>query len=262
MTEEDKKFDLFTERITQTPLPLDTTPMARIQMFAREMAEGALHEFWDFFIEFGRTGSIKFNRLQHDKSRFESHYFNIYLYRRWNNKYPRLELVALNGYINLTDAGFEINKSSFDLRKEVEPANVFISYKRSESSAFALLIAARLQNEGLEPFLDMALIPGEKWHAGLETRIEKYDYLIAVIGKNTLTSEICLNEIRWALEYGKRVIPVFHNRFTYVSKKWSLEPKIDIALTELQQVIVKEESASGYNAAIDELLNKAFGIMP
>ncbi len=263
MEDEDKRFFLFIERIKKHPLPSENMPMERIRTFAQELTEGIFYEFWDLFIEYGRVGHGHLNRIEHDKQRFESRYFELYLYHRWNMNYPRMDHVAINGYISLSDIGFQINKPAFDLRKEPILSKIFISYKRDESSAFAMFALTRLKMEGFETFIDMSLIPGEDWHAGLEERIKnkEYDYLIALIGKETLKSDVCVKEIGWAIDAGLEIIPVWHNKFKFVSNKWNLKPEIESAIQKKHAVQVKEESASGYNTAMVELLNR-FGITP
>jgi hypothetical protein len=119
-----------------------------------------------------------------------------------------------------------------------------------------------MKTHGLEAFLDMALIPGEDWHAGLKERIQQYDYLIVILGQETLSSEYVTKEIAWALEAELRIIPIWHNEFKYESNKWSLPPEIHETLSRKHAIEVKEESALGYETAIIELLNKNFGITP
>ena len=49
------------------------------------------------------------------------------------------------------------------------PPNVFISYKRSESSAFAILLEARIKYETTSrPMWDKNMELGDDWHSRLE----------------------------------------------------------------------------------------------
>ena len=53
------------------------------------------------------------------------------------------------------------------------PPNVFISYKRSESSAFALLLEARIKYETTAtPIMDKSIEPGDDWHPQLEDLVK------------------------------------------------------------------------------------------
>jgi hypothetical protein len=244
-------FDQWLHRVCERPLP--TNPMAQIRALAKELAEGAALRYWDVQLYLFRgvlTQSASQQMLL------------TYLKRRWNDEYPSLGLLIRNQYLFAhTNDTLDISEKAFNLLEEAEPANIFISYKRSESSAFALLVLARLKMAGLEPFLDLALEPGEDWEAGLKERIQKYDYLIALLGPKTLTSPVVVQELTWAIEAGLTVIPVWHNRFKFSADKWSLPPEIEVVLHKTHTIRVLEESPLGYNNAIVELLNR-FGVTP
>jgi hypothetical protein len=113
----------------------------------------------------------------------------------------------------------------------------------------------------LKQFLDVALEPGEDWHAGLKERIQQYDYFILLLGTDTLASKIVAKEITWALDAGLKIIPIWHNEFKYETGKWDLSPEIDNLLQNTHTIRVLEESASGYEKALIELLNR-FGVTP
>ena len=152
--------------------------VARIKLLAKELALGVHKELWH------HTFSI--DRGRHISAR--SYLFYRYFEKRWKTKTTDvsfyLELLQGHGYIH----GHTLTQAAFDLLNETEPYNVFISYKHCESSAFVLLVVARLKEHGLMPFCDMALIPGEDWHAELEERIKESDHFIVLIGKKTLRS--------------------------------------------------------------------------
>ena len=82
-----------------------------------------------------------------------------------------------------------------------------------------------------------------------------------MIGKETLKSDVCIKEIGWAIEAELTIIPVWHNKFRFVTNKWGLKSEIENALAKKHAIQVKEESASGYNTAMTELLNR-FWITP
>jgi TIR domain-containing protein len=116
-----------------------------------------------------------------------------YIGRRWNYQCPSFYLLKANGYVDFDNQqGLVIRKPAFELVQEIEPSTIFISYRRKDSSAFALLILKYLKENGLDAFLDLALVPGEDWHAGLKERIQGYDFLILILSKETLSSEFVL----------------------------------------------------------------------
>jgi hypothetical protein len=246
-------FETFMQRTVQRPLPQN--PMTRIRILAKELAEGAAVGLWGISFRMFR-GQLVTSEDQQD--------LLTYLNDRWNKAWPHFGLLISNGYLKF-DAGENdvyLTKAAFDLIDESEPANVFISYKRSDSSAFALLVLARMKAAGIEPFLDLALQPGDDWEKGLKGRIEKYQYLVVLLSHDTLKSEVCIKEISWAIEAGLAIIPIWHNGFVYKSGAWdALSVKVDTALSKTHTIRVIEESALGYNNAIVELLNR-FGVMP
>lgn len=247
---DEQGFDRYLERLLARPLPQNA--MARVRVFAKELAEGAAEGHWGTEI-YAFRGAV--NETAEPK-------VSAYLTRRWGENLPGFHLLVSNGYVVWDTNAYTIQKSAFDLLETVEPANIFISYKRSESSAFALLVLARLKAAGLEPFLDLALVPGDDWESGLRERIRRYDYLIALLGKDTLASEVCIKEIGWALEAKLAVIPVWHNGFKHNAADWPLVPTgVNTLLSSTHSIRVVEESALGYNNAIVELLNR-FGVTP
>ena len=248
--------DEFIEKVCQRPLP--NNPMARIRTLAKELAEGAAEELWSISIQ-GVPSSAQWNKWVPISKEL-----NKYLLDRWNDHYPSWTLLRANQYLDYregTGTGFYITDLAFDLLEEAPLSTIFISYKRSESSAFALLVLARLKQAGLDAFLDLTLEPGEDWHAGLKERIQQRDFFILLLGKETLTSEVVRKEIAWALEGDAVVIPVWHNSFEYKTGKWDVSSEIDAVLRNNHSVRVLEESALAYNNAIVELLNR-FGITP
>lgn len=257
--------DEFIQKVCQRPLP--TNPMARIRILAKELAEGAVEGVWNDLVGSynGLFTDKDGNRLNKDgrwgmRGDKKSRYFEV----RWADEYPDLQLLESNNYLRETNHGYypRLTEKAFNLLSEVEPTNIFISYKRSQSSVFALLVLARLKEVGLEPFLDMALVPGEDWHKGLKERIEKYDYFITLLGPDTLSSEVVIDEIGWALDAGLAIIPIWHNGFEYKSEDWPNVPlKIDHILKHTHTIRVVEENPLEYDKALTELLN-LFGFTP
>ena len=241
----------FLEECAMTSIP--SGEVARVKLLAKELALGVLAGLWKRTLD----DVILESRKQ-------------YLQRRWDMKYlsnewhVKAEQLRGYGYLeeyNTYDGG-KLTNTAFDLLDETEPYNIFISYKRSESSALALLVLARLKEHGLIPFVDMALEAGGNWHAELEDRIKENDYFIILLGKDTLSSPMTLKEIQWALKYGKTIIPVWHSGFELNDDKWTaVDETVKNAIQQTNAIRVTDESASGYNTAIVELLNR-FGVTP
>lgn len=223
--------------------------MGRIRTLARELAEGAYAGCWPLEIyafrgELGEGGVTE------------------YLEKRWENGNPGFGLLTVMKYLDWNGSNsYIITKNAFDLMNEAPPANIFISYRRKESSAFALLVLARLKSAGLSPFLDMSLVPGEEWQRGLKQRLQSNDYVTVLIGPDTLYSNEVVNELLWALEAGVTIIPIWHGGFVFKPGQYRLPAEIERVLQATHTIRVLEESAVGYNNALVELLNR-FGVTP
>jgi hypothetical protein len=271
----DAQFETWLNKVCQREIPSNIS--GRIQTFAKELAEGAQESFWT--TELSELVNRVEDLMGWDDNQAE------YIVQRWNKQHPQIGLLVSRHYLqrivetyyedaiytaaNLDGGGrersriyYQITAEAFELLNEAPETYIFISYRRKDSSAFALLILKTLKAERLEAFLDIALEPGEDWHAGLKERIEKYDFLILVLGKETLSSKYVLDEVEWAMNAGLTIIPVWHNDFEYNSADWGNIPvKIDRMLQNTHAIRVREESALDYNTAIVELLNR-FGITP
>lgn len=239
--------DEFLNRLSARDIPKH--PMGRIRALARELAEGAYEGVWPLEI-YAFRGDVSDGGVTE------------YLERRWGGENPGFPLLAVMKFLEWNgNNGYLITKASFDLMGEAPPADIFISYRRKESSAFALLVLARLKEAGLTPFLDMSLIPGEEWQHGLKRRIQSNDYVVALIGPDTLNSGEVAAELLWAVEAGVTIIPIWHGGFVFRLGAYRLHPDVERVLQTTQTIRVLEESAVGYNNAIVELLNR-FGMTP
>ena len=246
MTSDLKKF--LEER---SKIPIPSGDVARVRLLAKELALGLHRGLWDDFICVNPRYGPDHEHLQWFwQERWGTHDFEHFA-----------ELLQFHGYVYVRDA-FRLGGGTVALLDETEPYNVFISYKRSESSALALLILARLKEHGLIPFVDMALEAGGNWHADLEARIKENDYFIILLGQDTLSSPMTLKEIEWALKYEKTIIPIWHSGFDVSDGRWGEVPaEVMDAIQQTNAIRVTDESASGYNTAIVELLNR-FGVTP
>jgi hypothetical protein len=247
------ELDEFIQRLTHRMLP--NNPMSRVRVLAKELAEGAVEGLWGYGISTFR-GEV--NDLQVAR----------YLQERWRDEMPNLGLLIGSGYAQETlDTfnkinGFRITEKAFDLVEEVEPADVFISYRRKDSSAFALLVLARLKAEGLNAFVDLSIQPGDNWQTHLKEQIQSRDYFVVLLGKDSLSSEVLHQELAWAVQAGANIMPIWHNTFVYRPEDWTqLPPEVARILSTTHTIRVLEESALAYNNAIVELLNR-FGITP
>ncbi len=275
-------FEAWLAKVCERPLPIES--FARIESFIREVADGAMRGYWTYrvfhrdslpaFLVYGNNRHSIYPRNLHIAKAlilvdfrkyplvFEGENYRIahYLHKRWEFEWPDLDIMYINGY--LTD-DLVLTKSAFDLARTAESGSVFVSYHRSQSSAFALLVSARLKTFGIDCFLDMSIQPGDDWHADIEQRIKSYSAFVLLLAPDTLRSESVCKEITWAFEAGMTVIPIYHARFKSVEDIDDnlLTPENRKRLGRINAIPVTDESAAGYNAAIVDLLNR-FGVTP
>ena len=180
-------------------------------------------------------------------------------------------LIANNFLLEPADVyrnmNYELLQSSFELLQEIEPTTIFISYKRDQSSAFALLTLKYLKQFDLEAFLDLSIDPGDNWHASLEKKIEDCQFMVLLLGKTTLSSENVCKEIMWALDQKKEIIPIRQPDFSFCNIVWpdnlslEVQEKISKKVNLTNAIRIQEESALEYHKAMTALLNR-FGITP
>jgi len=237
-------------------------PMARIETFARELAEGAAHGLWSTTFN---AFAVSFEGRRENTPEAQRIY--DYIVARWDNldSIPKYDLLEQNSFLFLKEAKqyevlYTITKASFDLLSTSDASSIFISYKRSESSSFALLVAHILRHAGLNPFVDMQLEAGSDWRNQLRDSIRNSDYLVLLLAPTTLQSTVTLQEIEWAMGAGTTVVPIWHRGFSFNASEWKNLPEtIRELIADTHTIRVTEENPLAYNTAMSELLNR-FGI--
>lgn len=224
-----------------------TDILARVHEFARDLAYGATLGLWHTQIHWRKL--VNPDISQHSKV------FAAQLGPKWGTEIPSEYLLLSFGYLReygsesghsiylLTDKAFQL------LEKPSSPPNVFISYRRQDSSALALLVEARLRLAGNpNPFVDKNLVPGEEWNAQIKQQIQGSRYFICLIGKTTLESPHVLREIDWATESDSTIISVWHNGVR-------MNRGVPDVLQKRHAITVSEENALGYETVVNQLLN-------
>ena len=89
--------------------------------------------------------------------------------------------------------------------------DVFISYGRADSKAFAIKLNEKLTAQGLNVWFDQEDIPlAVDYQEQINSGIEKTHNFIFIIAPHSVNSEYCLKEINQAIQYNKRIIPLLH----------------------------------------------------
>jgi hypothetical protein len=189
------------------------------------------------------------------------------LLKKWGTGMPDLSLLVSFGYLEVTvrddqQTNYLLTQRAFELLDQPAPQSIFISYRRSESSAFALLLLARFRLHGLSSFMDMNIEPGTEWHSRLELEIGHRENFVCLVGPNTLESEYVRQEVLWALDADAHIVPIWHNGFN--ETQWELARMRYKALEAFfgkQAIQVDHENPVAYETAIIQLLNH-FDVTP
>ncbi|MEY2978291.1 MAG: hypothetical protein RLZZ435_2430, partial [Cyanobacteriota bacterium] len=89
--------------------------------------------------------------------------------------------------------------------------DVFISYGRADSKAFAKNLNDRLVSAGLAVWFDFDDIPlGVDYQKQIDDGIEKADNFVFIISPHSINSSYCGLEVQQAIALGKRIIPILH----------------------------------------------------
>ena len=84
----------------------------------------------------------------------------------------------------------------------------FLSYSRTNKD-FALKLARELKAEGLSVWLDQLDIPtGSRWDREVEKALKECEIFMIILTPASINSENVLDEIGYAIDNGKRILPV------------------------------------------------------
>lgn len=235
-------------------------PIARVHDFARDLAYGVAQGLWGTtFSVFPRAGGPEWSMLE------ERGDFRPYLGRKWDHRPPSVDLLLSFEYVQVYEEkqyhrNYLLTKRAFTLlEKPMAAPSVFVSYRRRESSALALLVEARLKlaDPTIEVFVDKDIPVGENWERILRDQVEQARYVVPIIGPHTLASEHVMDEITWALGSQTTLITMLLPGYHFGTEP-DPNPRAAQIITRLQaiqSIPIKTESAEDYDAAIRRLLN-------
>ena len=84
---------------------------------------------------------------------------------------------------------------------------IFISYSRKDSE-YMSEFSKSLRNAGANLWSDKQIVPGGLWDNSIETALTSCDVIIVLISKASVNSNNVMDEVSFALEENKKVIPV------------------------------------------------------
>lgn len=91
---------------------------------------------------------------------------------------------------------------------ELPNRSVFVSYVRSDAD-FALQLARDLKAAGVSAWIDQIDIPpGDRWDAAIEKALSRSECVVVVLSRASVQSTNVMDEVSFALDERKRVVPV------------------------------------------------------
>ncbi len=91
-----------------------------------------------------------------------------------------------------------------------EPQTAFFSYSRDDSE-FALRLAEDLKAAGANVWLDqLDIAPGQRWARAVQDALNNCDRMLVILSPASVSSTNVEDEVAFALEEHKTVIPVFY----------------------------------------------------
>lgn len=127
---------------------------------------------------------------------------------------------------------------------------IFFSYSRQDASDFAQKLATDLGQQGYDAWIDLEGIrAGREWDVEIEKALNDCDCLLFFESEHAVTSKNVLDEVYYALEQGKKVIPIIVK-----------DSKTPYRLQRLQHIDLSQDYTKGLNQLLMEL--KATGNNP
>jgi serine/threonine protein kinase/pSer/pThr/pTyr-binding forkhead associated (FHA) protein len=139
-----------------------------------------------------------------------------------------------------------------------EDALVFLSYRRDSSAGWANHFADKLKEQhGISVFLDVQRVDSAvRFPVRIQKAIEECDVFVCFLAADTLQSDWVRQEIHFAHENAKPMVPVFHESYRLPESNEQLEPGIK-ALLDYPAVHLLDRK----NIHIDHTISDLAGIV-
>ncbi len=122
---------------------------------------------------------------------------------------------------------------------------IFISYSRTDGEFVKRLIADVI-NQGLNIWLDQRdIAAGQRWDRVIEQALQECDIFVVVLSPNSVASENVLDEISFAIQENKRILPVLYQnceipyriaRVQFVDFRGEYEPALHHLVAEVRNL--------------------------
>jgi hypothetical protein len=92
--------------------------------------------------------------------------------------------------------------------KSLETQQYFFSYSRKDAD-FVIKLAGDLKKAGINVWVDqLDILPGARWDDSIEKGLHDASGMLVVLSETSIQSENVMDEVSYALEKGKRVVPL------------------------------------------------------
>ena len=128
-------------------------------------------------------------------------------------------------------------------------SDVFISYSRKDQN-FIRNLNESLINMNLTTWVDwQGISKGTKWWKEIEIGIEGTDVFVFVISPDSVVSKPCQDEIKHAIEYNKRILPLVYKE---ADNFWEEENSAHKVLREIDWIWFRE--TDDFETSFEKLL--------
>jgi TIR domain len=125
-------------------------------------------------------------------------------------------------------------------------SSVFVSYSRRDRDAVAAMVSA-LRAAGDEVWVDLDdIVPSAVWMEEIKTAIANADSVMFVVSPDSVSSEVCGIELKYAVDLSKRIVPV-------VIRETAVEV-VPAPLPDINWIFVKPETFDADVARLGDVL--------
>jgi hypothetical protein len=122
-----------------------------------------------------------------------------------------------------------------------ETSLTFVSYARVDAE-FARKLAGDLESAGISVWLDELITHGEPWDLAVQSALDRCAQLLVILSPSAVKSRHVLDELAYALDKAKRVIPVIH-----------VECDVPLLLARIQRLDLRERYEHGLERLVATL---------
>lgn len=242
-----------------------------IEDLARDLAYGASIGEWEASVAVGHYAVNGFGfwwaEEMMERSALQEAFFQKWIGPRGESRNaPTYDMLEAFGYmarsvgaLSTSDGDkllYALTRKAFDLlQKPAQAPSIFVSYRRGESSAFALLVEARLRMAGADPdriFIDKNIPGGALWEQHIREKAAACDAFICLIGQTAFADGSWVAREIEMVKGGNPaalIIPVCHHEARMS------DPAVSAALGAYNGTHIQEETALEYEKAVSFILN-------